>query len=333
MKISIESDSKFNVQGISFDGTLLRLTLTTDGCDAGQRHTYSLDLGEGPSQPRQMSTVVEYLRRYVASAGLKPQTEETYRHVERYLEKYGDRPLDEITTEYLRGFIVMMEQQSLSGGTVYLYFSKLVCVLRDAYKNELFDERILLRVRRPKRAQQKKVFLTEQELGKLARVAVPESKRNMRDMFLFSCFSGLRFSDVVGLRHSDIDKRNGKMTLHFRQTKTATDETVPLSEQARRIVLSQERDGKHVFRPERGPSVNAFLKEWCKKARIRKKVTFHTARHTFCVLLLSKEVPIYTVQKLMCHSDIRTTNIYADILNKTKTKAVKKIPIIECVRM
>ena len=57
-------------------------------------------------------------------------------------------------------------------------------------------------------------------------------------------------------------------------------------------------------------------------------MSFHSARHTFCVLLLTKEVPIYTVQQLMCHSDIGSTNVYADLLNKTKAKAVKKLPRI-----
>ena len=55
-------------------------------------------------------------------------------------------------------------------------------------------------------------------------------------------------------------------------------------------------------------------------------MTFHIARHTFCVMLLTKDVPIYTVQKLMCHSGIGTTNIYADLTSKSKAKAVRKLP-------
>ena len=63
---------------------------------------------------------------------------------------------------------------------------------------------------------------------------------------------------------------------------------------------------------------------------MKKPVTFHSARHTFCVLLLTREVPIYTVQQLMCHSDIGSTKVYADLLNGTKAKAVKKIPAFMC---
>ena len=54
------------------------------------------------------------------------------------------------------------------------------------------------------------------------------------------------------------------------------------------------------------------------------------SRHTFCVLLLTKDVPIYTVQQLMCHSDIGSTKVYADLLNKNKLKAVRKLPTFTC---
>ena len=234
--------------------------------------------------------------------------------------------MDEITTEYLQGFVSYLGSSDLSKGTVYLYFSKLKCVLHDAYKHDLFDERILLRVKPPQRERSRKVFLTESEIRRLAKVDIPKDKQNIRDMFLFSCFSGLRFSDVSKLKRKDIVKKGDKMTINFRQQKTSTDESLPLSEQARRIILSQGTAGQYVFDHEEEPQVNLFLKQLCKRAKIKKRVSFHTARHTFCVMLLTHDVPIFTVQKLMCHTDIRSTNIYADLLNKTKSKAVSKLP-------
>ena len=93
-----------------------------------------------------------------------------------------------------------------------------------------------------------------------------------------------------------------------------------------------KRDGEFVFRKETNQRVNVVLKRWCKEAKIRKPVSFHSARHTFCVLLLTKDVPIYTVQQLMCHSDINATKVYADLMNKTKAKAVRKLPIITSLK-
>jgi site-specific recombinase XerD len=216
----------------------------------------------------------------------------------------------------------------LKAGSVRLYFQKLACVLHDAYKNGLFDDRILQRVKRPKREQEKKSFLSETELKKLTKHQLPEEYNNIQKMFLFSCMTGLRYSDVQGLRWKDV-KRNGKhLQLEFHQQKTDTYESLPMCAEAEAILHSLKRNGIYVFQEETNQKVNAVIKKWCKKAKIKKSVSFHSARHTFCVLLLTKDIPLYTVQQLMCHSDIGTTKVYADLLNKTKAKAVKKMPVI-----
>ena len=145
-------------------------------------------------------------------------------------------------------------------------------------------------------------------------------------MFLFSCMTGLRYSDVQGLRWKDV-KRNGKhLQLEFHQQKTDTHERLPLCAEA--LMRGQKHGGEYVFKEDSNQKVNVVIKRWCKNAKIKKPVSFHSARHTFCVLLLTKDVPIYSVQQLMCHSDINTTKVYADLLNKTKFKAVRKMPCI-----
>ena len=68
------------------------------------------------------------------------------------------------------------------------------------------------------------------------------------------------------------------------------------------------------------------LNRWCAKAGINKKIAFHTARHTFATMLLTLDVDLYTVSKLLGHKDIKTTQIYAKIIDKKKRDAVNKIP-------
>jgi Site-specific recombinase XerD len=68
------------------------------------------------------------------------------------------------------------------------------------------------------------------------------------------------------------------------------------------------------------------LNRWCAKAGINKKISFHTARHTFATMLLTLDVDLYTVSKLLGHKDIKTTQIYAKIIDKKKRDAVNKIP-------
>jgi site-specific recombinase XerD len=244
----------------------------------------------------------------------------------KHLEAYGDCAIDKVTTSYLQGFIAYLQQQNMKTGTVRLYFQKLACVLHDAYKNGLFDDRILQRVKRPKREQEKKSFLTEMELKKLTSHRLSDEYNNIQKMFLFSCLTGLRYSDVQGLRWKDVKRNSKHLQLEFHQQKTDTHERLPLCAEAEGLLRSQKRNGEYVFKEETNQKVNVVLKRWCKEAKIKKPVSFHSARHTFCVLLLTKDVPIYTVQQLMCHSDINATKVYADILSKTK--ALKKIPCI-----
>lgn len=166
-------------------------------------------------------------------------------------------------------------------------------------------------------------YLTEEELIKLAKT--PTEKEQTRHVYLFMCFCGLRISDVKALRWMDIEKDGDRWQLRIRQQKTQAPLYLPLSEQAKK------------FLPERGDAtdedlvfagipteqaMNRQLKDWAKTAGIKKKVTLHTARHTFATLTLTKGGDIYTVSKLLGHADIQTTQVYAKIVDKKKAEAV-----------
>ncbi len=331
MNIRIESNFNFSVSSIQYaPNGELQITLASSECQTDSRYQYTASLGSGRAEEKPSLSLLQYCKDYFAAANIKPQTKSSYHLMCRHLEAYGDLPIDKVTTAYLQEFIPFLHSQGLKPGTVRLYFQKLACVLHDAYKNELFDDRILQRVKRPKREQGKKSFLTETDLKKLARHRLSEEYNNIQSMFLFSCMTGLRFSDIRGLRWKDV-KHNGKhLQLEFHQQKTDTHERLPLCAEAEALLRSQRHSGEYVFKEESNQQTNKVLKRWCKEAKVKKPVSFHVARHTFCVLLLTKEVPIYTVQQLMCHSDIGSTNIYADLLNKTKAKAVKRIPAFMC---
>ena len=329
MNIKIDSNFQFSVVSIQYTATgELSICLSSDDFSSGAHYQYSANLGNSQAEERPSVSLLQYAKAYAASANIKPKTRESYMHVCGHLADYGDSTMDKVTTNYLQGFILHLQSKGMKPGSVRLYFQKLACVLHDAYKNGLFDDRILQRVKRPKREQEKKSFLSETELKKLTKHRLSEEYNNIQKMFLFSCMTGLRYSDVQGLRWKDV-KRNGKhLQLEFHQQKTDTYERLPLCAEAEALLRGQKHGGEYVFKEESNQKVNVVLKRWCKEARIKKHVSFHSARHTFCVLLLTKDVPIYTVQQLMCHSDIATTKIYADLLNKTKAKALRKLPTL-----
>ena len=331
MNITIESNFRFTVSSMRYlPSGELQISISSEHEPKDNRYEYTADLGSGVAEEHPTVGLLEYVDNYVKKSSVKDKTKSSYLQMFKHLAQYGDIHIDKVTTSYLQGFITHLQSKGMGTGTVRLYFQKLACVLHDAYKNELFDDRVLQRVKRPKREQGKRGFLTELDLKKLNKHRLSDEYSNIQDMFLFSCMTGLRYGDVQGLRWRDV-KRNGKhLQLEFHQQKTDTYERVPLCAEAEALLRGLRRGGERVFKEETNQKTNTVLKRWCKEAKVKKPVSFHIARHTFCVLLLTKEVPIYTVQQLMCHSDINSTNVYADLINKTKVKAVRKLPTFTC---
>ena len=328
MDIKINSNFPFSVTAIQFapNGGLSITLSTPEGQPSESRFQYTASLGDGFAEERSPVSLAQYAMDFAERCNIKQKTRLSYYTMVMHLREYGDVDIDQITTSYLQGFIEHLRRRGLKPGSVRLDFQKLSCVLRDAYKNGLFDDRILQSVNRPKKEQGKKCFLTESELKRMERTTLPERYRRIREMFMFSCMTGMRFSDIQELEWKDIKSTGRHLWIEFRQKKTGTMERIPLGSAAETMLRRMTREGKRVFGHVSNQWANAVIKKWCKKAKIKKHVTFHIARHTFCVMLLTKDVPIYTVQKLMCHSDIGTTNIYADLTSKSKAKAVRKLP-------
>ena len=142
------------------------------------------------------------------------------------------------------------------------------------------------------------------------------------------CFCGLRISDVKALRWENIEKNNGKISLRIIQQKTQNYIIIPLSEKAQEYLPEQNKKSNDSFifsNLPTEPAMNRALKIWVKKAGINKTITLHTARHTFATLMLTKGVDLYTTSKLLGHSEVGTTQIYARIIDKKKEEAVETL--------
>lgn len=169
-------------------------------------------------------------------------------------------------------------------------------------------------------------YLTEEELKRLNETETKsfETKR----VYFFMCFCGLRISDVKALRWENIEKNNGKISLRIIQQKTQNYIIIPLSEKAQEYLPEQNKKSNDSFifsNLPTEPAMNRALKIWVKKAGINKTITLHTARHTFATLMLTKGVDLYTTSKLLGHSEVGTTQIYARIIDKKKEEAVETL--------
>lgn len=163
-------------------------------------------------------------------------------------------------------------------------------------------------------------YLSEDEIKIiLKKKMVSERLEQVRDVFIFSCFSGLAYVDVANLKEDNIRKSfDGNLWIITKRQKTNTDVNVPLLD-IPKMILEQYKgklpDGK-VLPIISNQKLNAYLKEIADVCGIKKNLTFHLARHTFATTTtLAKGVPIETVSKMLGHTNIETTQIYARITN------------------
>ncbi len=137
----------------------------------------------------------------------------------------------------------------------------------------------------------------------------------------------MRWSDIQKLTWSEVQELNGHTRIQFRQKKTKGFEYLDISDQAARYLGERGNLDERVFIGLKYSAWhNVTLEKWCMKAGITKDITFHCGRHSFAVMQLNLGTEIYTVSKLLGHRELKTTQIYARILDEKKREAVNKIP-------
>jgi len=179
-----------------------------------------------------------------------------------------------------------------------------------------------------KKPETKREYLTIQEVKKLYKTKC--SNQEVKDAFIFSCFTGLRYSDVINLTWNNIS--NDK--IEFKQRKTGGVEYLPISQTAKDILVKRQKGknkSKLIFNVPTKVGIFKHIKNWVKDAGIKKRVSFHTARHTFATMTLTQGVDLYTVSKLLGHKDISTTQVYAKIIDSKKDEAVHKLPHLNLI--
>lgn len=164
-------------------------------------------------------------------------------------------------------------------------------------------------------------FLSEDDLKKMMEKEFASKRlEQVRDIFVFACFSGLAYIDLANLRVDNIQKMfDGRLWIVTHRQKTNTKVTVPLLPPAIKILKKYE--GKYLdgqlLPIITNQKLNCYLKEIADICGIEKNLTFHLARHTFATTMtLGKGVPIESVSKMLGHTNIQTTQIYARITNE-----------------
>lgn len=265
----------------------------------------------------------------------------------RHMRKYEPRrniTFADITPQWVQGFKDYLEDEAeafgcdhrkrkdrhpLSQNSKQSYFNKLRACLRQAYEDGIIRQNPMRGILGFSSQEGMRQYLSLDEVKAMAAADCnyPEVKR----AFLFSCLTGLRRSDIVKLTWGEVTQLGGRTRLVFRQKKTGGQEYLDITPQAADLIgeRGNAKGDDKVFGNILNPSdTNDNLRIWALRAGVDKHISFHCGRHTFAVLMLTLGTDIYTVSKLLGHRELKTTQIYAKIVDEKKQEAVDNIPPI-----
>lgn len=264
------------------------------------------------------------------------------KHVSLYS---GDNTrLKQVDKDYIKGFISYLKtaknfnyqrtgtdrdkDMTLSQNTQHNLFMKFKYVLRKAVKADVITVNPMDKLEnadKPKEEEGTREFLTVDEIKAL--IATPCKNDTLKRAFLFCCLVGLRYSDISSITWGELAKDNeGSVLLRFKMKKVKRGENAYISDEALKWLPEQKdvNDDEIIFPLPKNDSANKQLARWVKAAGINKYITFHCSRHTAATLNLSLGTPIETVSKMMGHTKIATTQIYAKIIDQKQKEAVNK---------
>lgn len=234
--------------------------------------------------------------------------------------------LNSIDEHWIGGFEEFLKSKQLSNSSIIDYLIALRVTLNTAVRERLIPINPFVYYKQTTKAtHSKRNFLTFEELSKLNETYCTEE--HIKRAFLFSCYTGLRISDLMNLQWNDIKENQ----LEIRQIKTNNLLYLPLGETA--VDLLKKHRGniynltnEKIFKLPCLATILKHLREWVKAAKINKHITTHCGRHTFATLSLSQGIDLYTVSKLLGHSNVSVTQIYGKIIDQKKIDAVNKLP-------
>ena len=293
---------------------------------------------------RSRTTLLSWLEDFVtcdeklSPSGVRPKRNAKDR-VKEYLASIGkpDLLLSEVDKEFCRGFVSFLRtckiykgKKTMSDTTARLLMYRIIEAMNKAVVEGLIPSnpfKALDSKEKPKIRTARREFLTVEELKIL--IKTPCRYDIVKKAFLFSCFTGLRYSDMKSLRWSEIHTTaDGKARyIEHRQVKTKKTVTIPLSDEALRWMPEQQEGIDQVFYELKiSPgTVEDVLKEWMKDCKIDKHITYHCSRHTAATTLLTLGANLYVVSKLLGHSSIQMTEVYAKIVDQKKVETMNLV--------
>ena len=283
-------------------------------------------------RPR-VDNVCSYGQKWIESSGRRDSTKKNMTSTLKLLQQFNaDLTFDEVNYGCIVDFERFLREKTLKVNTVAKHLKQLRTLLNEAVRQDLLSaDAYPFKKFRIRTTEGRHAFLMPKELLRLERLSNERNEGTLwhtLDAFLFCCYTGLRYSDFVQQTVQNIIRENGHTWLVFSSVKTKVESRLPLDllfDGKPLIILKRYlHHESDFFKLPSNSLVNKHLFRLGQMAKIEKHFSFHSARHTNATLLIYNGAQITTVQKLLGHRNVKTTQVYSDVFAETIIKDLKK---------
>lgn len=287
------------------------------------------------------SSFIAFFKSEVENSSLKESTKKNHLSTLDLLRDYKkDVSFTDLTFEFISSFDFHLQQKGYHINTIAKHMKHLKRHINVAINKEYMEvQKYAFRKYKIKSAENNHTHLSPEELDKIERLELVERFEKLqktRDAFLFCCYAGLRYSDFTNISADNIISMHQETWLIYKSVKTGTEVRLPLyllfEGKGIKILNKHRKNLTAFFKLRDNSNVNKELLVISKLAGINKRISFHTARHTNATLLIYSGVNITTVQKLLGHKSVKTTQVYTNIMDMTIVRDLQKNKSIRYIK-
>jgi site-specific recombinase XerD len=291
-----------------------------------QGHDVSLNMLKSNTIQDSSDSFLEFIKEEIAESSSKESTKRNRISTLKLLVNFkGVMRMDEVTIQFVYDFETYLHRKGYNVNTIAKHMKHVRFFVNTAINKGLLEAKDYPFHRyKIKTKESEHTFLLPEELQKLEELSMSINHFNeshVLDAFLFCCYTGVRFSDFINLSERNFIYIDNNPWIVFHTIKTGTEIKLPLhllfEGKGFDILQKYQNNVNAFFALQSNSKTNKVLGYISQLAGIEKHLSFHVARHTNATLLLYKGVSITTVQKLLGHRNISTTQIYSEVLNRT----------------
>lgn len=336
LKMSIEKvlstfESQLREIGLSDDtgALLVQISINGKGYIKSAGNLNNLTIQGSVISNSEKTEFIEFMQKEIDVASVSISTKILHLDTLNLLKSYKNAvDIRQINTDFLLALENYMTfKRMLATNTVARHMKVVKRYINVARKKEIIskDPFINYTIRS---AETHRESLSEKELDMLEQYRQQAEPNEILNAFLFSCYTGLRYSDICNITKQDIHAINRKKWLIMKMHKTNIEVRIPVSTifDGKALLLSKSipRSRGKLFLLDSNQKSNRTIKSILKSIGVKRNISFHSARHTFATLLIYRGVNITTVQKLLGHKSVKTTQVYSAVTDLTIEREIKK---------